>query len=76
MTSEVDVYGVYLPSILVLALIALVITRVAVFVLGRLGAYRMVWHRSLFDISLFVIVLGAVVFFVNPLLGTPFAPIN
>jgi hypothetical protein len=61
MIGEIDVYGVYLPAILVLMLVAyllcLVVTRVFAFV----GLYRFVWHRSIFDLAIYVIVLGIVV---------------
>jgi hypothetical protein len=30
-------------------------------VLTRVGFYRFVWHRSIFDLGIYVLVLGAVV---------------
>ena len=32
--------------------------------LERTGAYRYVWHRALFDLALYVVLLGAVVLLV------------
>jgi hypothetical protein len=29
-------------------------------VLARVGAYSLVWHRGLFDVALYVLLLGAV----------------
>jgi hypothetical protein len=29
-------------------------------ILARLGAYSLVWHRGLFDLALYVLLLGAV----------------
>ena len=30
-------------------------------VLGRIGFYRLVWHRPLVDLSLYVLILAAIV---------------
>jgi hypothetical protein len=46
---------------LVWSLIALLIAGVLRPVLAELGFYRLVWHRPLVDLSLFVIIRAAVV---------------
>lgn len=61
MMAEIDLYGVYLPVLLVQALLALLLTTGLRAVLGRLGLYRWAWHRSLFNLCLYVNVLGAVI---------------
>lgn len=61
MTGEMDVYGVFVPSLLVWVIAALALTAGLRRVLRWLGFYRLVWHRPLFDLALLVIVLGAVV---------------
>ncbi|MGN6389063.1 MAG: DUF1656 domain-containing protein [Burkholderiaceae bacterium] len=61
MIGEVSLYGVYVPWLLVLALLALAASRLLARVLARFGFYRLVWHPALFDAALFVIVLGALV---------------
>ncbi|HBD38024.1 MAG TPA: DUF1656 domain-containing protein, partial [Cupriavidus sp.] len=38
-----------------------VITSAARAVLTRVGFYKLVWHRSLFNLALYAIVLGGVV---------------
>ncbi|QNA87457.1 DUF1656 domain-containing protein [Massilia sp. Dwa41.01b] len=58
MIGEVSLYGIYFPPLLLLALLALVVSRLVNRVLARTGFYRHVWHPALFDFSLFVIVLG------------------
>jgi len=58
MIGEVSLYGIYVPPLLLLALLALVVSRLFNWVLARTGLYRHIWHPSLF-----VIVLGALVFF-------------
>jgi protein AaeX len=63
MIGEVSLYGIYVPPLLLLALLAFVVSRLFNWVLARTGLYRHIWHPALFDFSLFVIVLGALVFF-------------
>jgi len=62
MIGEVSLYGIYVPPLLLLALLALVVSRLFNWVLARSGLYRHIWHPALFDFSLFVIVLGGLVF--------------
>lgn len=59
MPSEIDVYGVFVPSLLVLMLLAFGLTSVLRGLLSRGGFYRRVWHRSLFNASIYIIMLGA-----------------
>lgn len=61
MIGEIDIFGVFVPAILVLMLIAYLINLVIRMVLGRVGFYRFVWHRSIFDLGIYVLVLGLVV---------------
>jgi hypothetical protein len=59
--GEFDVYGVFVPALLVWGLIALLLTALLRRVLAQAGFYRLVWHRPLVDLSLLVIILAAVV---------------
>ncbi|CAG2130193.1 efflux system membrane protein [compost metagenome] len=61
MPGEFSLYGVFIPSLLVWMLAAFAITSGARAVLTRLGFYKLVWHRSLFNLALYAIVLGGVV---------------
>lgn len=61
MTGELNIDGVFLSSVLVSALIALIASFVLRRVLSKVGAYRLVWHPALFDTALFVILWAAVV---------------
>jgi hypothetical protein len=58
--GEFDVYGVFVPALLVWGLIALALRAVLRAALVRIGFYRLVWHRPLVDLSLLVIILAAV----------------
>jgi Protein of unknown function (DUF1656) len=60
MIGEIDVYGVFIPALLVWTLLALAVMGVLRRVLVRLGFYRLVWHRPLVDLSLLVVILAAV----------------
>jgi hypothetical protein len=61
MIGEIDVLGVFVPSVMVLMFIAYLVNLVIRSVLARIGFYRLVWHRSIFDLGIYVIVLGLVV---------------
>ncbi|TCS39353.1 uncharacterized protein DUF1656 [Paucimonas lemoignei] len=62
MSGEFNLYGLYVPWLLVQSLLALALSRGMSWVLARLGFYRLVWHPALFDAALFVLILGALVF--------------
>ncbi|MEN7531528.1 MULTISPECIES: DUF1656 domain-containing protein [unclassified Cupriavidus] len=61
MPGEFSIYGVFIPSLLVWMFAAFLITSGARAVLTRVGFYRLVWHRSLFNLALYAIILGGVV---------------
>ncbi|MCK9917602.1 DUF1656 domain-containing protein [Microbacteriaceae bacterium K1510] len=62
MPAEIDIYGVYVPSLLALMAVTLVLSLGLRRLLARLGAYAYVWHRGLFDLAVYVLLLGAVSF--------------
>jgi hypothetical protein len=62
MTAELNLYGVFVPALFLWMLVALVIVLVLRRTLAQSGGYALIWHRPLFDISLYVIVLGVVVY--------------
>ncbi|GAB4069023.1 DUF1656 domain-containing protein [Ancylobacter sonchi] len=57
MAGEVDIYGVYIPNLLALMVATLLVSLVVRRVLAFLGVYALVWHRGLFDVALYVILL-------------------
>ena len=61
MIGETDIYGVYLPAVLVLMLVSYLFCLIVTRVFARVGLYRFIWHRSIFDLAIYVIVLGIVV---------------
>jgi hypothetical protein len=61
MIGEIDLYGVFIPPLLVWVGAALPLTAVLRRLLRWFGLYSLVWHRPLFDFALLVIVVGALV---------------
>jgi hypothetical protein len=59
MPVEFDFYGVYLSGFFVLMLAAWAATWMLWRVAGKAGFYALVWHPTLFDYALYVLVLGA-----------------
>jgi hypothetical protein len=58
--GEFDIYGVYVPLLAVFGGVAFLFQLAVKRAFDALGIYRFVWHRPLFDLSIFVILLGAV----------------
>ena len=60
MIGEFDIYGVYFPAFAIFAAIAFLLQIVVKRLLNASGFYRLVWHRALFDLAIYVILLGVV----------------
>jgi hypothetical protein len=58
MTGEMDLYGIFLPDLLIWMLVAFAISVALRRVLDWCGAYRLIWHRPLFDLALYVVLVG------------------
>jgi len=69
MTGELDIYGVFVPARFVWMLIAFFISLPVRRTLAWVGFYRLVWHRPLFDLALYVVLLGGVVTIATPLVS-------
>ncbi len=65
--SAIDIYGVFVPALFVMAIVAVGVTKCLSIAFTRLGVYRLVWHRPLFDVAVFVIALGVIFFIVTGL---------
>jgi protein-S-isoprenylcysteine O-methyltransferase Ste14 len=59
MIGEANLWGLYLPWILLLSLGALPVTWGLHRLLARTGFYRWVWHPALFDMALYLLALYA-----------------
>jgi hypothetical protein len=60
MIGEFDIYGVYFPLFIVAVVIAFIFHLAVRRLFDSLGVYRFVWHRPLFDMAIYVILLGVV----------------
>ncbi len=69
MIGEVSIFGVYVPSLLLLTLLAIVLTGLLAMLLQIVGFYRIVAYRPLVDLALFIFLLGLLV-----LASAPFGP--
>ncbi|MGX5666656.1 DUF1656 domain-containing protein [Rhizobium daejeonense] len=58
MTGQLDLYGVFLPGLSALALSAYGLLRMMTSLFARIGLYRAVWHPSLFNLALYITLLG------------------
>jgi hypothetical protein len=58
--GEFDIYGVYFPQFVIFAGVALLLHSAVRRVFDAFDVYRFVWHRPLFDLAVYVILLGAV----------------
>ncbi|HCW60921.1 MULTISPECIES: DUF1656 domain-containing protein [Sphingobium] len=68
MTGEIALGGVYVPTLLLLALVALILAWAVTRLIGALGLYRFLAYRAAVDLSLFVLILGGLAILV-PTLG-------
>ncbi len=59
MRPEYDVMGVFVPTLMLLALVCYGFFLILHRMLAQMGLYRHVWHPALFDIALYFTVLGA-----------------
>jgi len=57
---EINVDGVYVPAPLVWGVAAFVAFLILERILGRWRFYQLVWHRALFDLSIFAILWSAI----------------
>ncbi|MGX0893521.1 hypothetical protein AB7M22_005529 [Pseudomonas sp. ADAK2 TE3594] len=60
MIGDLDISGVFLPTLLVLMGITYVLYLLVHGLLTHLHFYRLVWHRALFNVALYAVLLGAV----------------
>ena len=60
MRPELDIYGVYIPTLAALVIAAFVLSSALKRFLSRLGFYRYIWHPPLFNTAIYVIMLWIV----------------
>lgn len=68
MTGETAIGGVFVPTLLLLAVAALILSHILTRLIAAFGLYRFVAYRAIVDLSLFVLIFGLLAFIV-PHLG-------
>ena len=68
MTGEIAIYGVFVPTLLVLAVAASIATLALMRLFNFIGLYRFLAYRGLVDLCLFVLVLGLFAW-LSPIVG-------
>lgn len=68
MIGDLDISGVYLPTLLVMMLGTYLLFLGLHAVLTRMHFYRLVWHRALFNVALYAVLLGTVDHFFRSLM--------
>lgn len=61
MIHEIDLFGVFVPDLLVWVVLAYGLSTGSRRILGRIGFYHLVWHRPLFDTAVYMLILGGTV---------------
>jgi hypothetical protein len=62
MVHTVEFFGFYLPPLMFWATGAIIPFVLFRWLLERFGLYRFVWHRPLFNIALYLVLIGGAVF--------------
>ena len=62
MRYELDLFGVFVPSLLLWSVLAFVLARTVSKLIARAGLYRRIWHPALFDFALYVCIVTSLVF--------------
>jgi hypothetical protein len=65
MNEEISLFGIFVPSILACSVLSYVAMVAVARLLRAVGAYQYVWHRSLFNLAMFVCILCATVLFLS-----------
>jgi hypothetical protein len=65
MRPEIDLYGVFIPTLGAVAFISFLLNAVLRRLLATIGFYRIVWHRPLFDTAMYVCILGVLTLSIN-----------
>jgi hypothetical protein len=68
MTGEIALGGIFIPTLLLLSLVALILAWIVTRLIGAAGLYRFLAYRAAVDLSIFVLILGGLAILV-PTLG-------
>ncbi len=60
MNPEIEFAGIYLSSVVAIALLAFIAAFLLRKIIGQAGLYRHIWHPALFDAALFVLLWAGI----------------
>ena len=60
MIGDFNFNGVFVPTLIIYAVVAALLTSLLRRVLARIGFYRFVWHGPLVNVALYVLILAAI----------------
>jgi hypothetical protein len=60
MKLDLDIYGIYFPSVTLNIIYGLLLFLALRYMLNKFRAYDYVWHRSLFNLSLLILLIWLV----------------
>lgn len=60
MNGETDLYGIFVPHLLICGLVALAMATATSWLVARMRLYRFFWHPPLVDLCIFVLCLSFV----------------
>ncbi|WP_027179093.1 DUF1656 domain-containing protein [Maridesulfovibrio bastinii] len=63
--QQFDINGIFIPTFGIFAVVSLVVSQLLNRALARVGFYRLVWHRPLFNIAFYITILGTSIFLYN-----------
>lgn len=65
MRPEINIYGVFIPTLAIIAIASFFINALLRRLLAATGFYRLVWHRPLFDTAMYFCLLATLVLTIN-----------
>jgi hypothetical protein len=57
MTGEISIFGVFMPQLFALSIVALLLNHLFTRLLGMSGAYRLFNNRPIVDVTCFLVIL-------------------
>jgi hypothetical protein len=60
MIGEINIDGVFVPAVMISAIVAALLLAILRRLLARIGFYRIVWHGPLVNVALYILILAAI----------------
>jgi hypothetical protein len=60
MIGDINIDGVFVPAVMISAIVAALLLAILRRLLARIGFYRIVWHGPLVNVALYILILAAI----------------